>query len=170
MILEVRVLHSIWNMQAGLQAPFVISERPYNLEVDLLLKLVGRDVCHMFSIHKYWLWLSCWLSLTLVGFHFGAQPRCNVSHLPTISFMPHVHVLSITLQSCFCCQTHVDWWWSFYWFPNKKTALLKRWIRGESKQQIAHLVLELHLRGQSHCWFVSVCSCALKAEECGVRA
>lgn len=40
-------------MQAGLQAPFEISERPYNLEVDLLLKLVGREVCHMFSIHKY---------------------------------------------------------------------------------------------------------------------
>lgn len=117
-ILEVRVLDSIRNMQAGLQASFVISERPYNLEVDLLLKLVGREVCHMFSIHKYWLWLSCWLSLTLVGFHFGAQPLCNVSHLPTISFMTHVHVLGITMQSCFCCQTHVESWWSFYWFPN----------------------------------------------------
>lgn len=39
-------------------------------------------------------------------------------------------------------------------FQIKKTALLKRWIRGESKQQIAHLVLELHLRRWSRCWFV----------------
>lgn len=53
MIFEVRVIHSIGKMQAGLRAPFVIPERPYNLEVDLLLKLVGREVCHMFSIHKY---------------------------------------------------------------------------------------------------------------------
>lgn len=69
-VTNLSVLLNIWNMQATFGASFVISARPYNLEVDLLLKLVGREVCHMFSIHKYWLWLSCWPSLTLVGFHF----------------------------------------------------------------------------------------------------
>lgn len=59
----------------------VISKRPYNLEVDLLLKLVGREVCHMFSIHKYWIWLSSMQSLTLVGFHFGTNlyKMCPIS-------------------------------------------------------------------------------------------
>lgn len=29
----------------------------------------------MFSIHKYWLWLSSWPSPTSVGFHFGTKRR-----------------------------------------------------------------------------------------------
>lgn len=64
---------NIWTMWARSEPSLVISESPYNLEVDLLLKLVGREVCHMFSIHKYWLWLFSCPLLTLVGFHFGTN-------------------------------------------------------------------------------------------------
>ena len=80
-VTNLNVLLNIWNMRARFWASFVISERPYNLEVDLLPKLVGREVCHMFSIHKYWLWLSSWPSLTLVGFHFGTNlyEMCPIS-------------------------------------------------------------------------------------------
>lgn len=69
-VTNLSVLLNVWNMQATFGASFVISGKPYNLKVD---KLVGREVCHMFSIHKYWLWRSCWLPLTLVGFHFGTN-------------------------------------------------------------------------------------------------
>lgn len=78
---SLNVLLNIWNMRVRFGPSLVISERPYNLEVDLLLRLVGREVCHMFSIHKYWLWLSSWLSLTLVGFHF----RTNLYEMCPIS-------------------------------------------------------------------------------------
>ena len=64
---------NIWDCWARLGYSPVISERLYNLEVDLLLKLVGKGACNMFSIHKYWLWLSSRPALTLVGFHFGTN-------------------------------------------------------------------------------------------------
>ena len=51
--------------------------------------------------------------------------------------MHHVHVLGMARQSCFCCQTHVDWW-SFYWFSKlKRQPRSKRQIRGEQQRQIA---------------------------------
>lgn len=124
----------MWKQRTA--ASFVISERPYNLEVDLLLKLVGREVCHMFSIHKYWLWFSCWLSLTLVGFHFGTD----------LYEMCPIYPQSLSCAMCTCtprpCSraSAVTHMWIddevFTGFQIKKTALLKRRIRGESKQQI----------------------------------
>lgn len=135
-VTNLSMLLHIWDMWARSGASFVISERPYNLGVDLLLKLVGRGACHMFSIHKYWLWVSCRPSLTLVGFHFGN----NLYEMCPI----YPQSLSCTMCTCsaWACSraSAVKHMWVddevFTGFQIKKTALLERWIRGESKQQI----------------------------------
>lgn len=157
---------NIRNMQARFEASFVISQKPYNLEEDLLLKLVGREVCHMFSIHKYWLWLSCWPYLTLVGFHFGT----NLYEMCPIYPQP----LSCTTCMCLvrpCSRASAVKHMRFddevfTGFQIKKTALLERRIRGESKQQIVPWFSGRHLRWLSRGVFVTVCSNRLRAEEC----
>lgn len=60
----------------------------------------------------------------------------NVSHFPTISFMHHVHMLSIASSHA---SAVIHMWINeeFIGFQIKKTTLCECGIRGESQQRIA---------------------------------